>query len=148
MTNHSFLCFTALTALLLTGCDQAATNATQSSANHEHHSQESTQAQSSSVASLPLSYIYDCDNGKSLSARYINNDERNSVILTFDNKEYVLWQVVSGSGARYGSEQGFTKDEGIHWHVKGNEAVMLGLPLDDSVTRDDERILFQCEARS
>ena len=89
---------------------------------------------------------YSCDNGKTVLAAYDNSDPNMSkVTLTIDGANYQLTQAISGSGARYTSENGPTPDQLLTWWTKGEEATWSESPLDDSVTPEDEKIIATCK---
>ncbi len=89
---------------------------------------------------------YACDNGKTIVAIYDNNNPKQSrVTLTIDGKEYYLTQAISGSGARYTTEQGLNPEQGLDWHTKGPEAVASTITLDHTAKPEDEKNLFSCK---
>lgn len=92
---------------------------------------------------------YDCDNAKTVVAVYDNNNPKQSkVTLTIDGKEYYLTQAISGSGARYTTEQGINPDQGLDWHTKGPEAVASTITLDHTAKPEDEKTLFSCKEKA
>ena len=89
---------------------------------------------------------YTCDNGKTVQAVYDNNNpEQSTVTLSMDGKDYHLTQAVSGSGARYTTEQGINPEQGLDWHTKGPEAVASTITLDHTAKPEDEKTLFSCK---
>jgi len=95
----------------------------------------------------PPAVTYDCDDGKSIQAFYQTEENGGGVTLLIEGEQYALYAVVSASGARYASEQGFNAEEGIQWLTQDNEAVMLNMILDDTATPDDNTVLFRCEVQ-
>lgn len=92
---------------------------------------------------------YDCDDGKSVTAIYDNNNPKQSkVTLSIDGKEYYLSQAISGSGARYTTEQGLNPEQGLDWHTKGPEAIASTMTLDHTAKPEDEKTLFSCKEKS
>lgn len=92
---------------------------------------------------------YACDNGKTIVAIYDNNNPKQSrLTLSIDGKEYYLTQAISGSGARYTTEQGLNPEQGLEWHSKGAEAVASTITLDHTAKPEDEKILFSCKEQS
>ena len=92
---------------------------------------------------------YDCDNGKTVLAVYDNNNPQQSkVTLTVEGKEYHLTQAVSGSGARYTTEQGLSPEQGLDWHTKGPEAIASTITLDHTAKPEDEKTLFSCKEKN
>ncbi len=97
-------------------------------------------------AAVAASDSYNCDNGKTVLAAYDNSDPNMSkVTLTIDGANYQLTQAISGSGARYTSENGPTPDQLLTWWSKGEEATWSESPLDDSATPADEKIIATCK---
>jgi membrane-bound inhibitor of C-type lysozyme len=89
-------------------------------------------------------FTYQCDKGQTIIALYKDD---NSAVLTIDGKDYDLYSVVSGSGARYATEQGLNFEQGMSWHTKGDDAILKTVTLDDSAKPEDEVILFSCSIK-
>lgn len=88
--------------------------------------------------------VYECDDGREITARYGENPP---ALLEVDGKSYPLYQVVSASGARYASERGLTPETGIIWWTKGDEATLYEMILDHTVSAEDYPVLAQCAER-
>lgn len=111
-------------------------------------SSASSQAASSAPNTAPDDAIYTtyhCDNGKSVEARYTDNDEAPAATLVIDNKHYAMYRVVSASGARYASEQGLLPNEGMQWYVQNGEAMLVAMVLDHTANPDEAQVLFRCQ---
>lgn len=65
-----------------------------------------------SLADSITTKVYQCaEDGTTFEVVYAGD----TATLTLDDKEYLLKQAVAASGARYVS------DDGLEWHVKGDE---------------------------
>ncbi len=74
---------------------------------------------------------YRCQGGQTILARYDNTDPNAArALLTIQGKQFNLRQAVSGSGARYTSEQGLKPGTGIEWWIKGDDATLGEVLLD------------------
>jgi membrane-bound inhibitor of C-type lysozyme len=110
--------------LLLSACNPAA--------QQPKPTEDVADATSSATASSAVKYT--CNNGKSVTAVYKEDEQKSAndgaptefksstVTLTIDGKPYTLDSAVSASGARYSGKVGPTKDSFFTWWEKDLEA--------------------------
>lgn len=69
---------------------------------------------------------YRCENGESVSVKYINNDQNSIAILDMkDNKNKILTNVIAASGAKYAGGA-------LEWWTKGDSATLTDAFTDSS----------------
>lgn len=91
--------------------------------------EQSTQGGSAAAKVIEASYV--CDSGATVDVRYDNtNPDAPTATLTYKGRTFELYSVMSGSGARYATEQGLSPDHGLQWWSKGNEATMSEMLMD------------------
>lgn len=86
---------------------------------------------------------YQCESGRKIVATYGVGDAQGARIA-FEGRSFDLYQVRSGSGARYATEQGLSPDHGLQWWVKGDEATLREMIMDH--TAPEPAILDTCRA--
>ena len=138
-----------LTPLLLTACNPAT--------QQPKPAEDVADATSSATASSAVKYA--CDNGKSVTAVYKEDEQKrakdgattesksSTVTLTIDGKSYTLDSAVSASGARYSGKVGPTKDRFFTWWEKGG-ALWLEGPLNKFGDLEAEDIVARCKEAS
>lgn len=78
-----------------------------------------------------ISATYACDSGNIIQVRYDNtNPEAPAATLEYKGKTFEMYQVRSGSGARYATEQGLGPDRGLQWWSKGDGATLSEMLMD------------------
>lgn len=93
--------FLAISALLLAACGEETSD--------QPKEDISSEQQTPSGDSKTLTY--QCADDTNIEVTYAGE----TAVVVEGNNNYLMTQAVSGSGARYVS------DEGMEWHVKGNE---------------------------
>jgi membrane-bound inhibitor of C-type lysozyme len=90
---------------------------------------------------------YRCDSGRQVAVRYDNTKaDAATARLTMDGKTFDLYQVRSGSGARYATERGLKPDTGLQWWIKGNEATLSEMILDH--TAPGPKSIDRCKVKT
>lgn len=97
----------------------------------------SSDARSGAGASAPseanaiVQVSYACADDRRIDARYDNSDPaRSTARLVIDGRRFDLYHVISGSGARYATENGLQPDHGLQWWTKGHEATLSEMLMD------------------
>ncbi|MGH6763896.1 MAG: MliC family protein [Phyllobacterium sp.] len=84
-----------------------------------------------STAEAVTTVTYICESGNEIVVRYDNtNADAPTAQLTYKNQTFDLYNVRSGSGARYATEQGLAPDKGLQWWTKGGEATLSEMLMD------------------
>ena len=89
----------------------------------------------------PIAYA--CTSGRTIIATYING-ETSGARLVFDGRTFALYAVRSGSGARYATEQGLKPDHGLQWWIKGDDATLSEMVMDDAAP--PAKVIDTCRA--
>lgn len=71
---------------------------------------------------------YTCEDGKQVQATY----HADGATVVVDGRTFQMYRIRSGSGARYGTEQGLTPHTGLVWWVQGQGAMLRTMVLDDT----------------
>lgn len=96
-------------------------------------------------AGAPLHVSYICADGRRIEAHYDNRDhEKPTARLVIDGRSFELYHVVSGSGARYGTESGLRPNHGLQWWTKGDHATLSEMLMDHTAAGPVE--LTTCSA--
>lgn len=89
---------------------------------------------------------YTCDSGATVDVRYDNsNPDAPTATLRYKGRSFEMYNVLSGSGARYATEQGLLPDHGLQWWTKGNEAIMSEMLMDH--TAPEPKPIETCKAK-
>ncbi|MDI7861611.1 MliC family protein [Rhizobiaceae bacterium n13] len=90
---------------------------------------------------------YGCDSGQTIVVRYDNsNAEKPTARLEYKDRTFKLYNVISGSGARYATEQGLAPDKGLQWWTKGDGATLSEMLMDH--TAPEPTLIETCRAKS
>ncbi|WP_395344698.1 MliC family protein [Ningiella sp. W23] len=87
---------------------------------------------------------YRCDNGEMLVAQYINEADKQSALLKYQNREFNMYSVRAASGASYATEQGLAPEEGLMWRTQKDEGLLIKMILDHTVSAEDYPIITRC----
>ena len=125
MTRNKIIAV-ALPALLLAACNQNEPAPAESKSAEATAPAAATPTDSTAAASTPAADIaYECTPTMAVSVRYDNSDPKDpEAIVTLDGKRYDLDQVVSGSGARYFTDDGRAEKMTLTWWNKGSEGTL------------------------
>lgn len=86
-----------------------------------------------------INATYKCDSGRQIAVRYDNTKPAAATaLLSFGGRTFNLHQVMSGSGARYATEQGLRPDFGLQWWIKGNDATLSEMMMDHTAPQPKE----------
>jgi membrane-bound inhibitor of C-type lysozyme len=84
------------------------------------------------AAATPAAVTYQCKDGRTARATYLGNDtDTPAVRLLIGDEQYLLSQIVSGSGARYDNSHEKQSDKRRTWHNKGKGSLLIESAWDD-----------------
>ncbi len=87
---------------------------------------------------------YECDPAMNIAIRYDNSDpNKMKAIVTLDGKKYLMTSVVSGSGARYFTENGRAAGMTLTWWGRDDKGGLYEGKADDPT----ETTLAMCKAK-
>ena len=90
---------------------------------------------------------YACSDGRTIEARYDNSDAVNPrAELVVGGRRIGFYQVRSGSGARYATQDGLRGGYGLIWWIRGNQATLLENSLDPRLRPGGERPIATCSS--
>lgn len=89
--------------------------------------------------------LYKCDNGREIDVRYQNSKTPPKAVIVLDGVAYTLGRDESASGARYTSLKTATKSEGLQWWVKGREATLARLVMNEDNASGTFRVETTCK---
>lgn len=88
-----------------------------------------------------------CESGQKIMVRYDNtNPDIPTATLEYKGQTFEMYNVRSGSGARYATEQGLAPDKGLQWWTKGDDATLGEMLMDH--TAPEPTPLEHCTAKS
>ncbi len=89
----------------------------------------------------PIHYL--CTSGRQVVVVYVEGAQPGAR-LYIGERLFNLYQVRSGSGARYATEQGLKPDHGLQWWTKGHEATLSEMILDH--TAPPPKVIDTCHS--
>jgi membrane-bound inhibitor of C-type lysozyme len=87
---------------------------------------------------------YACENGFAVIAIYYGQPDHALADLQVNDRYFSLYAVPSASGAKYATEQGLEEGAGLIWWVKGDEAMVIEMTLDHTVTPNQYPVITTC----
>lgn len=89
--------------------------------------------------------FYECENRQEINVRYLDKPKPERAMIVLDGVVYTLGIDTSASGARYTSLKTDTPSEGLQWWVKGKEATLARLVMNEDKTRGSFQPVTTCK---
>ncbi|MHB0775657.1 MliC family protein [Halomonas sp. WWR20] len=88
-----------------------------------------------------------CEDDAKFLIRYVQNDEQDTVELTYDNEVYELKRVEGALDKRYASPQGPVEGVGVEWLHDKDEATLSTYPIGSDSSKTGTPLHIRCHAR-